>query len=611
MYVRYRIDVNKRNFTLLAVPSMYPVALGDREYFGESFCTFKLFDETVCKFDILQRKSTIPHRDDVVSLMRNLVVPNVYGETIYGGYILSPCNVVNKRLYRYYVTPLTDNRIEVTFIPKVKNTQLVNGKAIVDRDSGRIILIEYSGEVDMIDFHTRITMSEDRTLIPASSETDIKFKFVWNDITASYKTFYGLDSQYTENADKINADTLFDKIRPIPLDEEQIKIYRENAIEDRQTGKKKNRILSKWGNYFLNRTAGNFGARSQGSYRVSPIINPQYVGYSSTKGVTYRIKLNGSYSFSKSSGLDITADFGYSFKQNQLYISVPLKFTLGKTFRVETEFGTGNHIANSDVLNKIKDEKIDSIQWDKMNLSYFKDMYWKLTANVDLGRHLSVRPGLIFHRRMAVDKEGFRLSGEPDEYRSFAPTLQLQYYPSFFRGSVVTLDYERGVKGVFKSDMVYERIETDFAWKRKLHGMKVLSMRTGGGFYTSRSQNSYFLDYSNFRYEYVPGGWNDDWTGDFQVLNSNWYNASKYYVRSNLTYESPMLIAYRLPLVGKYLETERIYANLLYTQYLRPYVECGYGFTNRYFSAGIFCGFTKRKFEGVGIRFDVELFKDW
>lgn len=101
--------------------------------------------------------------------------------------------------------------------------------------------------------------------------------------------------------------------------------------------------------------------------------------------------------------------------------------------------------------------------------------------------------------------------------------------------------------------------------------------------YTAKSHNSYFLDYINFREENIPGGWNDDWTCEFQLLNSNWYNASEYYARTNITYESPLMFLSRIPFVGRLMEMERIYANILVVEHLYPYIEYGYGFTNRFF----------------------------
>ena len=53
------------------------------------------------------------------------------------------------------------------------------------------------------------------------------------------------------------------------------------------------------------------------------------------------------------------------------------------------------------------------------------------------------------------------------------------------------------------------------------------------------------MDFANFRDNNLPEGWDDDWSGDFQLLDSRLYNESKYYVRSNITYESPLLASPR------------------------------------------------------------------
>ena len=84
-------------------------------------------------------------------------------------------------------------------------------------------------------------------------------------------------------------------------------------------------------------------------------------------------------------------------------------------------------------------------------------------------------------------------------------------------------------------------------------------MRIGTGFYLHRHHKAYFLNYENFKENNIPGGWNDDWSGEFELLRSDNYNASNYYIRANFTYESPLLLLSWLPLVGNYMETERIY----------------------------------------------------
>jgi len=109
----------------------------------------------------------------------------------------------------------------------------------------------------------------------------------------------------------------------------------------------------------------------------------------------------------------------------------------------------------------------------------------------------------------------------PLQYISVAPLFELQWRPTGWYGPYVVLDYERGIKHFLKGDIDYERWELDAQWKLKLQQLKTLQMRMGVGCYTLQDGHTFFLDYSNFRENHVPGGWNDDWSGEFELLNSD------------------------------------------------------------------------------------------
>ncbi|MFW9601954.1 MAG: DUF5686 family protein, partial [Prevotella sp.] len=172
-------------------------------------------------------------------------------------------------------------------------------------------------------------------------------------------------------------------------------------------------------------------------------------------------------------------------------------------------------------------------------------------------------------------------------------------------------DYERGIKGFLGGNINYEKVECDAQWKLKLRRLECLQMRVGSGFYTLKGEHTYFLDYSNFRENHIPGGWNDDWSGEFELLNSNKYNDSKWYTRANITYENQLLFGARIPFVGHFIEMERVYASILGSQDCKPYVELGYGFTTRLFSMGIFMSNDSGVIKEFGCKFGFELFRHW
>lgn len=622
VYVRYSITVDRRNPTLLVIPTMYAVARGNKEYAGETYSTIILKNGKAMEPQLHVSVGTIPHHREAMSVINSFQAPALYEPTLIGNNLLSPFNRINKKFYKYKVTKLTENRSEILFLPKLHNTQMISGTAITDNSSGRIISIYFSGEHDMIDFRIRAVMGSGglRALVPQTCDIEASFKFLGNRITTTHHA--------VTTAPSIQADTITDShdrelmgiLRPEPLPQKELGIYSRydsiRSLSDTAKSaedKKKDILWDVIGDNLVNRIKGKFGTSDRGSFRISPILNPLYLGYSNSKGVTYKMKVRGSYVFSSNSDMSLYLKAGYSFKQHQLYFRLPLTYTFNKRRNgyMVAEIGNGNRITNSSIVDRIKHESLSDIDWDKMNLDYFKDFYVKFITNYDLSSKFSIQPGIMFHRRSAVDKKGFELAGKPVTYHSFSPTLQLQIRPWGWTGVYFTTDYERGIKGIGQSVMNYERFEFDASWIKKYHSIRSLSLRAGFGFYTTKDEEAYFLDYSNFCDENIPGGWNDDWTGEFQILNSNWYNASEYYVRTNATYEAPMMLMSHLPLIGRMIETERFYINTLFVNHLHPYIEYGYGFTNRLFSMGVFAATRNNKFDGIGCRFGFELFKDW
>ena len=622
VYVRYTITVDKRNPTLLVIPTMYAVARGNKEYVGETYSTIKLKNGKATEPQLHVSVGTIPHHRKAMSVINSFQVPALYKPTMIGNNLLSPFNRINKKFYKYKVTHLTENRSEILFLPKLHNTQMISGTAIIDNSTGRIISIYFSGEHDMINFRIRAVMGSEglKSLVPRTCDIEASFKFLGNKITTSHHAIATAPVMQADTVTDSHDRALMDRLRPEPLPRKEVSIYNRfdsiRSISDTTRSsedRKKDVLWDVIGDNLVNRIKGNFGTSDRGSFRISPILNPLYLGYSNSKGVTYKMKVRGSYVFSSNSDISLYLKAGYSFKQHQLYFKLPLTYTFNKRRNgyMVAEIGNGNRITNSSIVDRIKHESLSDIDWDKMNLDYFKDFYVKFITNYDLSSKFSIQPGMMFHRRSAVDRKGFELAGKPTTYQSFSPTLQMQIRPWGWTGVYFTADYERGIKGIGQSVMNYERFEFDASWMKKYHSIRSLSLRAGFGFYTAKDKDSYFLDYTNFCDENIPGGWNDDWTGEFQILNSNWYNASEYYVRTNATYEAPMMLISHLPLIGRTIETERFYINTLFVNHLHPYIEYGYGFTNRLFSMGVFAATRNNKFDGIGCRFWLELFKDW
>lgn len=620
-YIKYSFDVVRRNPTLMFIPTMYHIARGRHRYIGETYGRLVFHD--VDRFDLHEQVyfKTIPHNRRAMNTMAQYLTPDIYSETIFKDNIISPFNRSNRIFYRYRTTPNGDDETCLHFTPRLKNTQLIAGFAIVDNATGRILRSTFRGNHDMLDFGVDVDMGEERdsSPLPVSCESTARFRFVGNNIRTSFKAYFDCPTTLPDSIREKKDTTLLSTLRPDSLTPTERAIYSE-YYADVNSRRDTTVVVEKKGDNRLKRMVLGIGdhllssldASSSRAYvSLSPIINPLSLSYSHSRGVSYKMNLGARYNFTPNRSVSFYPKFGYNFKIKQFFFNSPLRFTYDDRHDgwVELLWANGNRITNSSVLDAIRGERRDTVDFSALNLDYFNDGMWKLAWNTHIGHYMELRLGTVYHHREAVNREALQELGKPIEYKSFAPFVTLTICPSS-TWPVLTLNYERSMKSVLRSNTEYERFECDASLKMKLSRMRRYNLRFGGGFYTNK-ESDYFVDFDNFHENYVPGGWDDDWSGDFQLLNSQWYNASRYYLRANASYEQPLLALSWLPLLGQFIETERLYASALQIEHTRPYYELGYGFTSRFISVGIFCSLLNGEIHQFGTRFSFELFRKW
>lgn len=100
------------------------------------------------------------------------------------------------------------------------------------------------------------------------------------------------------------------------------------------------------GDNLLNRISSDFGKKQQGYFRIDPLFNPLYMGYSESKGVVYKFKINGQYAFNDNIQLSAGIKGGYSFRQHRFYYSIPVRFNYNTRHEgyLQLEIGNGNRI---------------------------------------------------------------------------------------------------------------------------------------------------------------------------------------------------------------------------------------------------------------------------
>lgn len=625
-YIKTKFDIQRRNIFLLPVPTMYRVAHGPRrKYINESYYKLEHDKNGSAEPVLIAFLSTVPHNTNTLPTVRKFLRPNIYAETIIEDYLLSPFNRENKIFYRYNVIYLPHGKANISFNPRNDNTQLVKGSVIVDTLSGRIISGYMNGEYDMISFNLTFNMNEEgaSSLFPKSCELNARFDFIGNKIAARYSANYDLNTVLPDTVVNKEDSLMIKQVRTKPLRTEEMAVYNEFYNDTTLISTHKAKKQSNWlkrlfwdsiGEHLLQKTTGNYGTNDQGYIRLNPLFNPLYMGYSDKKGYYYKFDIRTSFTFNENSFIFARFKAGYSFKQDQFYFKVPVEYHYNRHRHgyVQLLVGNGNWIKNDHARqNAINNLPTGTTDYNYERMEFFKDFYLQLLNNYDISDKLSFQVGLVEHRRVAVERRTYRDAHVRSAFTSVAPMIEASIRPMGWKGPILNLSWERSMHGFMNADIAYERWEADLQYIKRLTRLRSLSFRAGSGLYTLVGGENYFLDYTNFRDNNLPNGWNDEWTGEFELLPSDEYNLSRYYVRSNVTYESPLLLLSWVPILGHFVEKERIYGSALLASRLHPYTEIGYGFTTRWVSVGIFSAFREGKYDGVGIKVGLELFRQW
>lgn len=665
LYIKGKLNIRKKNFMFRYLPKMFRMQKGVREYLMESYSDLHFTAPDIYDQKVKAGYGTVFSGGFQATMLEYFHV-NVYSATLLYDRLLSPLAKNGKKYYRYQIDTIMggqDNlHYKIRFIPKTKSDQLVGGYMIVSSDVWSVREIRFSGRSELLTFENLIKMGEvgdDNEFLPVRYEFKVRFNFVGNVVDGSYlasldyssielkekskyrkeKKKFNLTESYTLRCDtnSLHLDSAyFASLRPIELMDDEKKLYEDYAFRKDTAALKppsKRRVFwGEIGDFLLSDL--NVDLSRIGSVKCSPIINPLLLSYSGSNGFSWRQDFKYNRLFSGDKLLRIVPRIGYNFTRKEFYWSANADFDYWPQKRgaIHVNFGNGNRIYSSDVLDELKAMPDSTFDFDQIHLDYFKDLYFNFRHSIEVVNGLELSVGFSAHRRTAVEKSRFVVlnSSLPlasdfldkfkDTYISFAPRVRVEWTPCLYyymngkrkinlRSAYPTfsVDYERGIKGIFKSTGQYERIEFDLQHHVQLGLMRNIYYRFGFGAFTNQEQ-LYFVDFANLARSNLPIGWNDDIGGVFQLLDGRWYNSSRKYVRAHFTYEAPFLFLRHLMKYTRYVQNERLYVNTLFVPHLNPYLEIGYGIGTHIFDVGVFVSSENWKYTEVGCKFTFELF---
>ncbi len=665
LYIKGHLDIKKKNFGFRYIPKMFRLQKGVSEYLIESCSELHYTAPNIYDQKVIASYGTTYGGGFQTKMLEYFHV-NIYSSTLLYSKLLSPLAKNAQKYYRFQLdSVLTDtgrHTYKVRFIPKAKSDQLVGGWMLVSGDTWSIREIRFSGRTGLVTFENLVTMGEVDTeseFLPVHYQLNVEFRFLGNvvdgsytaalhyneidladyDYTAKRKKKYDLSESYTltcdTNAYRVDS-VFFDSLRPIPLNDHEQLLYKDYFYRlDTFKIHKPHRSKALWGSvgeFLVNDI--NINLSSVGNVKCSPIINPLLLSYSKSNGFSWRQDFRYNRLFPSDKLLKVVPRIGFNFTRKEFYWSVNTDYEYWpqKRATVHLGMGNGNRIYSSDVLDDLKALPDSLFDFNQIHLDYFHDFFFNVRHSIEVLNGLNVSVGISAHRRTPVKSSKFVVLDPslpiPPEfsdmvkkaYISFAPRVRVEWTPCLYyymngkrkmnlhsNYPTISVDYERGIKGMFKSTGQYERIEVDLQHRINLNLMRNIFYRIGVGFFTNQD-DMYFVDFANFSRSNLPMGWNDDIGGVFQLLDGRWYNSSNKYIRGHFTYETPFLFLRHLVKYTRYVQNERFYASALMVPHLKPYIELGYGIGTHIFDFGVFIGLKNWGYSQIGCKFTFELF---
>ncbi len=630
-YLKYNVNVLKRNLTMFFVPKVDVLISGTRRTLGESInkVTFYEGDKTDSK--VLLNSYTLSRSGarNVPSLI-NYLTPYIYNRTIFKSYIFSPFHRTNRSLYRYKLKML-GSWAELSFKPKIKNPQLIKGKALINPANGQVLTTTFKCDFRMYKLQFNIQMNDGTepladpngeavaALLPKRCNIEAYMRFLWNKIDIKYENTYEPDINLPDTISNTRDHKTMSQLRPYPLTEEEEELYQKyDSLQQKQrqeaqemAGKKKKLTMKRiWNDYGKQLFRTHTAELGNADLRLNPLIDPMQLLHSSTKGFIYRIKTRAVVRLGENAALTFAPNGAYNFRRKRCYYELPLswEFNTQKNAHIQMNMYNTDPISNTGIkyeVKKVKDK--DAIEFDSLNLEYYHNMRLVFDFQYSFRPWNQFNVGANFYRRSPMHKGYVNKEGKIEKTNfTFAPFVEWTQR-LWEKGPTLNINYEQGIMNIMGGSNSFGKQETDITWKLPLKKLRTVSLRLGGGCYIFNNRNR-FLDFNKFRDNNLQDTWNDKWTSDFQLIDRRWYNASDFYIRNNVTYESPLMLASWLPVVGRHVRMERVYVNNLVVEDFHPYTELGYGFATKAFSFAAYTSFMNGKYNSIGCRFSLELY---
>lgn len=657
LYIREYVNVERKNYLLGVIPGMTRFDRGENDYLAELLYDVSCIYNSLPNIKRVASRSTFMHSSGEMEKVLFFMSPQLFGERLFDANHLSPFYPSNLGYYNYSVdySSISRDSVKIFYEARFDNIQLFkSGWVVVSLHDMLPTAFYAQGWDEQCEFTVECSMGKAgiERYVVHDIVLHMDYDFAYNELAIDaharfdYKNLQPREAKRNlervyDLSDKgnvpvetlrVGGDECIAKSRKWPLSEKDSLLYVAKGIDkdSGDSGEQKGELAAIQNMLWLvgdKAISSHSLAWGSSDLKISPVLNPSCLSYSTSRGLAYKFSFHFRNSFSQNHTLDLRPMLGYNFKQKEVYWRLAGSFGLNPMKRSALVFDAGREssIYSSVMLDDIESAAFDTLRISSMPFVYYRDFYFKSGFQIEVFNGLELRFGAnMYKRTMSGNALGLEVGGVElkRHYRQFAPNFRVTWHPGMYyyinNGSKINmgslaprfaLDVEQGVDGVFGSHGVYTRAELDMQHKHRLTSSASLYMRLGAGgyFYT---RNVYFVDYVFLKNNNLPFDKDDELSGVFQLLDAEWYNSANKYVRANFTYQSPFLFLQKLLPSARIIENEALYGNILFISHLHPYFECGYGVDTPYINTGFFVSFENYSYHRVGFKVSFSLFRN-
>lgn len=665
VYLKGNNYVHKKNFLYRYAPNFLYLDRKGESNFVESVLDVHFQAPNHFDQDIVAVNGSKLNTSDIQERVMPFLNFNIYSPTLFNNQVLLPGE---KDIFRYYrfeyiseMDTLNHTIHKIAVRPKVRSQQLISGDFYIVDKKWTVFRLDVRGKWEFSRYTVEAEFGLPDTkyyLLPLKTKITFKLSLLGNEVVNHYfssyeyssikksvknkkrmEDDYDLTDYYSLKDDLIpiiDNEEFWEAMRPVPLTE-----YEKELIEKKKKKENTEEIDSTkidQPDYF-NLVKGTIIPRkiqyNNSQFSYSGLVNPLKLSYSRRDGIVYWQQIRFSTNFENDKRLSFNPNVGFLFKKKEIYFRTPISwlFQPSRFGELNFNFGNKNQTYNYKTENLINEEIPDSLDFEDLDLEYYRHLNILLSGQYELTNGLILYGGLDYSWYTPVkSKDGNDLTAQlrgnteediqdiiDDKYRTFSSIAGLTWTPGQYyryngkrkeyvgsRYPTFSLEYSRGIKGIGDSNSDFERIEIDVQQKIPLGLMRSFQYYVGIGQFTN-TKSFYFADFSLFQKRNIPESWDDPIGGVFHLLEGKWYNASDSYAQGHFMYEAPFIILQLFRGVNKDILKERFYISQLYTPALPSYTEFGYGVGNFIGNAGIFVSMKKGKLDSVGMKFSFEL----